>query len=215
MCFSGRDGSIGGTFRLVALLIFAGGVFLNAHSATAQKFDLPDGFVIVNEPVTAEEKDWRPVMTVRPTEGPFSELSAIHLRLATARVENADAWLKRQLTADIGDLKDAGTVFDDPDSPFNDPFFDTLRKALPELFKSLKQISELPLKFCDPARTGYNASGSYREIYCVFNLGPTRQYRMLRLQEIESHWFYTDIRTMNERRLRDLVAIANSFRLDD
>jgi hypothetical protein len=37
---------------------------------------------------------------------------------------------------------------------------------------------------------------------------------VLRLQEAGGHWYYTEIRAMNERRLRHLIAIANSFHLD-
>jgi hypothetical protein len=60
-------------------------------------------------------------------------------------------------------------------------------------------------------RTGYNASGEFRERFCTFSIGPLRKYLVLRLQRTDGAWYYTRITTMNERRLRHLVAIANSF----
>lgn len=215
MAGSGNSGAnetlIALPLRLMTLLVIAAFVALGAQSAAAQQFEVPDGFEVARESTAPGDEDWRPLLTVRPVEGPFSELSAIHLRQVTGAVDDQDTWLKRRLTADIGDPKDAGRILDSPDSPFGDPIFDTLRKALPELFKTLQQAAELPLKFCDNPRTAYNASGSFRELYCVFNIGPTRQYRILRLQRAQGRWFYTEIRTMNERRLRHLIAIANSF----
>ncbi len=197
--------------RILALLFIAALLTWSDRSAEAQQFAVPEGFVVAQEPTASDDKDWRPILTVKPVEGPFSELSAILLRQVIGPVEDQDTWLKRRLTADIGNPKDAGNILDSPDSPFGDPFFDGLRKALPELFKTLQQAAELPLKFCDSLRTDYNASGSFRELYCAFTIGPTRQYRILRLQQVQGHWYYTEIRTMNERRLRHLIGIANSF----
>ena len=114
-----------------------------------------------------------------------------------------------QSTADNpGDIE---AVLNSPDSPFSDPAFDVLRRALPELFESLRRVGELPLEFCDPPTTGYNASGAFRERFCTFAIGPVRRFVVLRLQEADGDWYYTRITTMNERRLRHLIAIANSF----
>ena len=49
---------------------------------------------------------------------------------------------------------------------------------------------------------------------CVFAIGPLTQHLAFRLQDLDGVWYYTRIRTMNERRLRHLVAIANSFHID-
>jgi hypothetical protein len=35
---------------------------------------------------------------------------------------------------------------------------------------------------------------------------------VLRLQQVGTVWYYTEVRAMNERRFRQLIAIANSFR---
>jgi hypothetical protein len=34
---------------------------------------------------------------------------------------------------------------------------------------------------------------------------------LLRLQKVGSDWYYTEIKTANDRRLRELVSIANTF----
>jgi hypothetical protein len=43
--------------------------------------------------------------------------------------------------------------------------------------------------------------------------GPIRQYLVLRLQQAQGHWYYTQITTMNERRRRHLLAIADTFKV--
>lgn len=184
-----------------------------AGPAIAQEFELPAGFIARHEPELSQSGEWRALLTVRPEPGPFSELSAIHLREVNESVKDPVAWLKRRLTLELGDTAGAGDVLNSPDSPFSDPFFDALRKAIPELMKFVESVAELPLGACDDPGKGYNASGSFDELYCVFVVGPLRQYRVLRLQNVDGRWFYTDIETMNERRLRHLMAIADTFKL--
>lgn len=189
--------------------LFAGVVWTS--TGMAQQFEVPDGFVVAPEADTARSQDWTPVTVVRPVEGPFSELSTISLRAVRGEVTDPEAWLEARLTARIGDPAAVEEVFSSPDSPFSDPVFDALKKSLPELFASLQSLGRIPLHFCEEPTTGYNASGEFRELFCSFNFGPVRQFVVLRLQETGKGWYFTEIKTMNERRLRHLVAIANSF----
>jgi hypothetical protein len=186
---------------------------LSAWTSTvqAQQFDIPQGFVIVPNDDPVSSQDWVPVLLVRPVEGPFSELSTIALRAVRGDVTDPDAWLAARLTAQLGDPAAVEEVFTSPDSPFSDPVFDALKKSLPDLFASLQDIGRIPLSFCEEPITGYNASGEFRELFCNYNFGPIRQFVVLRLQDSGKGWYFTEIRTMNERRLRHLVAIANSF----
>ena len=177
----------------------------------AQQFDVPPGFVIVPEADTTISQEWDRVTAIRPADGPFSELSTIALREVRGTVSDPDAWLSKRVTAQFGDPAAVEALFNSPDSPFSDPVFDALRKSLPELFAGLQNLGRLPLEFCEDPTTGYNASGDFRELYCNFNFGPIRQFVVLRLQDTGKGWYFTEIRTMNERRLRHLVAIANSF----
>ncbi|NNE83993.1 MAG: hypothetical protein HKN28_08495 [Alphaproteobacteria bacterium] len=179
--------------------------------ATAQQFDVPEGFVVAPEADTATSKDWTPITAIRPVEGPFSELSTISLRAVRGDVPDPEAWLAERLTAQIGDPAAVEEVFSSPDSPFSDPVFDALKKSLPELFAGLQNLGRIPLHFCEEPTTGYNASGEFQELFCNYNFGPVRQFVVLRLQDSGKGWYFTEIKTMNERRLRHLVAIANSF----
>lgn len=194
---------------------FAAAILISAlawmTTGMAQQFDIPDGFVIAPEADTARSKDWTPVIAIRPVEGPFSDLSTIALRAVRGDVSDPDAWLAARLTAQIGDPGAVEEVFSSPDSPFSDPVFDALKKSLPELFAGLQNLGRIPLHFCETPTTGYNASGEFRELFCNYNFGPVRQFVVLRLQDSDKGWYFTEIKTMNERRLRHLVAIANSF----
>ncbi len=186
-----------------------------SSAGDAQRFDVPDGFVVVPEADTATSLDWTPLTAVRPVEGPFSELSTISLRTVRREVTDPDAWLAARLTAQIGDPASVEKVFSSPDSPFSDPVFDALRKSLPDLFVGLQNLGRIPLHFCEDPTTGYNATGEFRELFCDYNFGPARQFVVLRLQETGTQWYFTEIKTMNERRLRHLIAIANSFTVSD
>ncbi|MBK8908430.1 MAG: hypothetical protein IPM60_11130 [Rhodospirillales bacterium] len=194
---------------LIILVLVAGGA---PAMAARSWFDLPPGFKTVTELDRSEDAEWHSLATVRPDDGPFSNLSAIHLRAVTGAVDDPDAWLTRRLTGDVGDGAAAEDLLGSPDSPFGDPAFDVLRDAVPTLFKGLEALSKLPLEFCEGPNAAYNAAGDMRELYCVYQVGPFRQYLILRLQEVDGLWYFTEIKAMNERRLRHLIAIANSFR---
>jgi hypothetical protein len=186
---------------------------LAAAPAFGQFFEVPEGFAVEKNAAPPATDEWRPLETIRPATGPFSKLSSIELRQVTSTIDDADAWLKARLTVDFADEDDVEDLLSSPDSPFADPAFDALRDAIPELFRGLKQLGKMPLDFCQGPVTAYNAAGELREIFCVYQVGPIRQYITLRLQNVGNEWFYTEIRAMNERRLRHLVAIANSFRV--
>ncbi len=202
---------------LPALMAACAALVLTAGPAAAAGFDVPEGFVSERVPEMDGEAGWRDVLVVHPVDGLFAELSSVRLVELAEHVDDADAWLKSRLSGDFGDFGDpegAEGLFASPDSPFADPAFDALRDALPKLLAGLRSLAELPLNFCDDPTTGYNASGAFRELHCVFAVGPVRQFLVLRLQEAGGRWFHTEIRTMNERRLRHFTAIANSFRLE-
>ena len=197
--------------HIINVVLLTGLLSAWTSSVQAQQFDIPQGFVIVPNDDPVSSQDWVPVLLVRPVEGPFSELSTIALRAVNGDVTDPDAWLAARLTAQLGDPAAVEEVFTSPDSPFSDPVFDALKKSLPDLFASLQDIGRIPLSFCEEPITGYNASGEFRELFCNYNFGPIRQFVVLRLQDSGKGWYFTEIRTMNERRLRHLVAIANSF----
>lgn len=209
---SARSAMIASGFALMALLALLGVATAAPALAAAPGFDVPKGFVVVPQPEAAASKDWRPILTVQPEENPFSDLTSLSLREVIGDVEDPDAWLKDRLTVDVPSDAEVSTLLDSPDSPFADPAFDVLRKAVPQLFESLRGLSRIGAEMCDPPQTAYNAAGSLREMYCTFQVGPLRQFMVFRLQEVNGRWFYTAIKAANDRRVRDLIVIADTFR---
>lgn len=199
--------------RLIVALAMGGALVLSSPTS-AQVFDVPDGFFVDDAVNPAPDRGRRPIAVVRPIDGPFADLSRITLEEAIGPIEDPDQWLRDQLSGDVSGVEGViDGVLDSPDSPFADPAFDRLRDLLPQLLSGLETMARLPLSSCDDPREAYNAAGALRELYCVFELGPIRQYLVLRVQDVDGVWYVTDIRAMNERRLRHLIAIANSFRV--
>ncbi len=187
-----------------------------AASAVAQTFEVPEGFQheIVRE--TDAEGRHVAVLRVMPEPGAFSELSTIEMRPLTDDIADPDAWLGERMTAFLADAESGNveSTLNAPDSPFADPAFEPLTEALQAAMDQLRRLGKAPLKFCDAPRNGENAAGAYDELACRFTIGPLGRHMVLRLQELDGVWYYTRIATMNEKRLRHLVAIANSFHVD-
>lgn len=194
------------------VLALAIAILLAVPPAHANWLDIPEGFVAEQPSQPEASQEWRSLMTVRPQPGPFSDLSVVTLRQLLEPVEQPDAWLTRRVSAEMVGQEVIEDVLESPDSPFADPLFDVVRKAIPQLYAGIQELSKLPLRFCDGPLTAYNASGPLRELNCTYPLGPFRQYLVFRLQEVDGVWYYTEIRAMNEKRLRHLIAIANSFK---
>lgn len=178
----------------------------------AEMVDVPPGFEIHADDSVAADGAWRGLVTVRPEDGAFSGLSHVAVREVAGDIDDPDAWLEDRMSADVDGAVAVEDMLRSPDSPFSDPAFDRLRESLPKLFSGLEELARMPLRFCEGPKGADNASGSLRELSCEFELGPFRQFVVLRLQEVGGRWYYTEMRAMNERRLRHLVAIANSFK---
>lgn len=194
------------------MILIAAMMPIKTDAAGSSAFDLPQGFVAVPDDERAAGGEWTGVETVTPPPGPFSDLSAIRLRRVNGAVDDDDAWLKARITATV-DAEAAGvdTLLDSPDSPFAGPAFDGLRAMLPQMLRGLDELGSLPLNACDGPKDGRNAAGPLRQLDCTFAVGPFRQFRVLRLQRSGDRWYYTEIRAMNEKRLRELMAIADTF----
>jgi hypothetical protein len=108
--------------------------------AVAQHFDIPEGFMVVEDLEVPRGAEWEPVLTVQPEPGSFSELSQIQLRRVTSKVDNPDKWLTARMTVDVGTSSGAEELLNSPDSPFADPTFDALKEAIPHLFRGLRQL---------------------------------------------------------------------------
>ncbi len=194
----------------LAMALFA------AAPAVAQTFEVPEGFQheIVRE--TDAEGRHVAVLRVMPAPGAFSELSTIEMRPLAEDIADPGEWLAERMTAFLADAEsgDVESTLNAPDSPFADPAFEPLTEALQAAMDQLRRLGQAPLKFCDEPHQGDNAAGAYDELACRFTIGPLGRHMVLRLQELDGVWYYTRIATMNEKRLRHLVAIANSFHVE-
>jgi len=144
---------------------------------------------------------------VRPTESTFGPLSELTLRRVEEPVEDPAAWLREQLTLDLSPVDAAlQELARDADSPITGT---PLAEQLQDWREFLDSAATLPLAGCgEPAQ---RAGGDAWEMACDWELGPLRQYMRFRLVERAGERYAIRIRTMNEQRLRHLVAIANSF----
>jgi hypothetical protein len=144
---------------------------------------------------------------VRPTDSDFGPLSELRLHRVEATIDDPAAWLREQLTLDLTPLDAAlDELIQGPDSPITGtPLADQLQswRGL------LGSAATLPLTGCrDPVRLVREETW---EMVCEWEVGSLRQFMRFRLIERDGERYAIRIRTMNEQRLRHLVAIANSF----
>jgi hypothetical protein len=146
-------------------------------------------------------------LTVEPTEGTFAPLSALTIRPVDQPVDDPAAWLRDQLTLDISSFDATlDDLLNSPDSPVADsPMVDQL-----ESWRGmLHSVAGWPLTGCGAPES--QAGGDSWRMDCEWQLGPFRQYLALRLINRDGARYAVEVRAMNEHRLRNLVAIANSF----
>ena len=138
---------------------------------------------------------------------PRAVAQAIDLDRADERVDDPKTWLREQLKIDVSGFEDAVTrIVRSPDSPFAGSALDEQLRNWRALIDSL---SGLPLEGCDEPQPSPSDHGW--EMACEWPLGPLQQFLVLRLAERDGQQYAVRIRTMNEKRLRHLIAIANSF----
>jgi hypothetical protein len=144
---------------------------------------------------------------VQPTDSEFAPLSELTLRQVEEPIEDPAAWLREQLTLDLSPVDAAlEDLIHGADSPITGT---PLAEQLQSWRGLLGSAATLPLTGCaDPVRL---TGGDAWQMACEWELGPLRQYMSFRLIERAGEHYAIRIRTMNEQRLRHLVAIANSF----
>ena len=144
---------------------------------------------------------------VQPTDSDFAPLSELTLRHVEEPIEDPAAWLREQLTFDLSPVDAAlDDLIHGADSPITGT---PLAEQLQSWRGLLGSAAALPLTGCaDPVRL---TGGDAWQMTCEWEVGPLRQYMRFRLIERAGEHYAIRIRTMNEQRLRHLVAIANSF----
>ena len=145
---------------------------------------------------------------VRPTDSAFAPLSELSLRRVDEPIDDPAEWLRERLRLDLSEVDLAlAELTRGEDSPITGT---PLADQLDRWRQLLGPAAALPLAGCGepaPLAGGLDAW----EMACDWELGPLRQYMRFRLVERAGERYAIQIRTMNEQRLRHLVAIANSF----
>jgi hypothetical protein len=200
------------TVRLWLLIGTIGLACVGAPTATHASEDLcarlsvPDGVglacLVRSDPAGSDL-----AAVVQPTDSDFAPLSELTLRRVEGPIEEPAEWLRQQLTLDLSPVDAAlNELIHGADSPITGT---PLAEQLQSWRGLLGAAATLPLTGCgDPARL---AGGEAWEMACEWELGGLRQYMRFRLVERAGDHYGIRIRTMNEQRLRHLLAIANSF----
>lgn len=175
-------------------------------AALCARLTVPDGLEL-DCILQSDSTSAGPAAVVRPTDSDFAPLSELRLRRVEETIEDPAAWLREQLTLDLTPLDAAiDELIHGPDSPITGT---PLAEQLQSWRGLLGSAAALPLAGCrDPVRLARDETW---EMACEWEVGPLRQYMRFRLIERDGERYAIRIRTMNEQRLRHLVAIANSF----
>jgi hypothetical protein len=146
-------------------------------------------------------------LTVQPAEGTFAALSELTIRPVDEPVGDPAKWLRDQLTVDISSFDAAlDELVNSPDSPVADS---PMAGQLENWRGLVHSVAGWPLSGCGAPES--RADGERWQMDCEWHLGPFRQYLALRLVTRDGARYAVQARAMNEHRLRNLVAIANSF----
>ena len=169
---------------------------------------VPEGYQLRCTVQRGIEDDWR--LVIRPVSSPFAALSELSIEPIEEPVDDPQAWLRNQLRLDLSGLEHAvRELAESDDSPFVD---EEVAAPLEAWLGMMTALAEWPLQSCEESSA---MSGSMpregSELACEWQLGPFHQHLVIRLVERDGQHYAVRVRAMNERRLRHLVAIANSL----
>jgi hypothetical protein len=168
---------------------------------------VPQGYQLRCTVERGLQDDWR--LVVRPEGSPFAALSELSIAPVEAPVDDPEAWLRDQLRLDLGGLEHAVRALAESD---DSPFAESQMAPLEAWLGMVTMLAEWPLQSCEePATSPGETSREGAELTCDWQLGPFHQHLVLRLVERDGQHYAVRVRAMNERRLRHLVAIANSL----
>ena len=189
---------------LTVLIVAAAGTTAAAADLCDALF-VPEPYDLVCTPAPGTPGEPERVI-VRSTTSRYGPLNELALREVAETVDDPGEWLRRQLILDLSDAETAlRDHVDDPDSPFADTGLDDFIESI---LATARQVAQLPLEGCDePAEI---RDGVW-EMRCLWDAGLFRQHLAMRLVDRRGEKYAITMRSVNERRLRHFLAIANSF----
>jgi hypothetical protein len=168
---------------------------------------VPDGYQLRCSVQRRAADDWR--LVVQPQNSLFAPLSELSIEPVEEPIENPEEWLRGQLRIDLSGLEQVvRELAESDDSPFAG---EEIGASLETWLDMMGVLTEWPLESCEEPSTEGGAAGETSELACEWQFGPFRQHLVLRLVERGGERYAVRVRAMNERRLRHLVAIANSL----
>ena len=168
---------------------------------------VPEGYQLRCTVQRGIADDWR--LVIRPEGSPFAALSELSIEPIEEPVGDRQAWLRNQLRLDLSGLEHVvRELAEGDDSPFAEG---DVAAPLEAWLGMMTMLAEWPLQSCKEPSAAGTALREGSELACEWELGPFHQHLLIRLVEREGQLYAVRVRAMNERRLRHLVAIANSL----
>jgi hypothetical protein len=169
---------------------------------------VPQGYQLRCTVQRGIEDDWR--LVVRPEGSPFAALSELSIEPLEEPVDDRQVWLRNQLRLDLSSLEHVvRELAEGDDTPFAG---EEVAAPLEAWLGMMTLLAEWPLQSCEePSALSGGALREGSELTCAWEFGPFHQHLVIRLVEREGRQYVVRVRAMNERRLRHLVAIANSL----
>jgi hypothetical protein len=169
---------------------------------------VPEGYELRCTVYRGTADDWR--LVIRPENSLFAPLSELSIEPVEEPIEDPEAWLQAQLRIDLSGLEHVvRELAQSEDSPFAG---EEIGDSLESWLGMMTMLTEWPLQSCAAPSTDTGAmTGETSELACEWEFGPFHQHLMIRLVERDGQRYGVRVRAMNERRLRHLVAIANSL----
>jgi hypothetical protein len=195
-------------FWVLALLL--AGLLLGGPAAAAvcPQPLMPEGYRASCEQA-GEGPGWE--LRIRPEGEVPDPLTSLTVWPVDAPIPDPEAWLRRQVTLNMADF--TGSLRDTlryTDNPWIPP---ALVDSLETLTEYARSLDELPLRGCGPAER--RDEGDLWEMSCAWELGPFTQFALLRLVRDGDRTIAQSAWATSDRRLRHLIAIANSFRIGE
>jgi hypothetical protein len=194
------------TALALAGLIALGGPAGAAADDLCGRLFVPDGYQLTCS-LRGDPGQTGGELRVQPAEGAFAPLSELTIRPVDQPVDDPAKWLRDQITLDMSSFD---ATLDDLLHSADSPVADTGLVSQLESWRGvLHSVAGWPLTGCGAPES--LPGGDRWRMDCEWQLGPFRQYLALRLVSRDGARYAVQVRAMNEHRLHNLVAIANSF----